>query len=206
MTSDKARNLIDEAAERAVSRDPTARRAAWAALGLLLASLTVFALYFGVRYASLRGHAEQQDRQLSELARQAEDNATLASALEDQVRSLGEQPVVDAPAVGPPGPRGEAGPRGPMGPRGLPGADGDDGIDGERGPAGERGPRGETGPSGPAGEQGPPGPPGPAGPSGPRGPEGPPGPTCPQGYTAQSRQYLAETWWVCVADDNEETE
>ena len=63
MTSDKARNLIDEAAERAVSRDPTARRAAWAALGLLLASLTVFALYFGVRYASLRGHAEQQDRQ-----------------------------------------------------------------------------------------------------------------------------------------------
>lgn len=191
MTSDKARNLIDEAAERAVSRDPTARRAAWAALGLLLASLTVFALYFGVRYASLRGHAEQQDRQLSELARQAEDNATLASALEDQVRSLGEQPVVDAPAVGPPGPRGEAGPRGPMGPRGLPGADGDDGIDGERGPAGE---------------QGPPGPPGPAGPSGPRGPEGPPGPTCPQGYTAQSRQYLAETWWVCVADDNEETE
>lgn len=204
MTGDRARHLIDEAAKDAESRDPTARRAVWAGLGLLLASLTIFALYFGVRYASLQSHAEEQDRQISALHQQASDNATMATALEDQVRSLGEQPVVEVPARGPQGPQGETGatgPRGPMGPRGLPGEDGDDGIDGERGPAGEPGPRGETGPPGPAGEQGPPGPPGPAGPTGPRGPEGPPGPTCPEGYTAQSRQYLTETWWVCVANE-----
>ncbi|OQO89942.1 hypothetical protein B1813_19065 [Saccharomonospora piscinae] len=201
MTGEKARDLIDQATERAVSRDPTARRAVWAALALMLAGLSIFALYFGVRYSSLQGHAEQQDQRMSELLRQADDNASAASALEDQVRSLGELPVVDAPEQGPQGPAGESGPRGPIGPRGLPGADGEDGgdgSDGERGPSGEpgeRGPEGERGPAGPTGPEGPPGP------TGPPGPEGPPGPTCPDGYSAQSRQYLTETWWVCVADD-----
>lgn len=209
MTGDRARHLIDEAARDAETR-PRASRAVWAGLGLLVAGLAVFALYFGARYASLQDRAEEQDRQLGALAQQASDNATAASALERQVRSLGEQPVVQAPGVGPPGPQGEVGPRGPMGPAGLPGEDGDDGsdgkdgadgadgADGERGPAGERGPRGEPGPAGPAGPSGPPGPTGPAG------PEGPPGPTCPEGYTAQSREYLTETWWVCVADETGE--
>ncbi len=204
MTGDRARHLIDEAAKDAESRP--GHRAVWAGLGLLLAGLAVFAVYFGVKYASLSGRSEDQDRQISALQQQASDNASVASALEQQVRSLGEQPVAEAPAAGPQGPPGATGPRGPMGPRGLPGDDGDDGADGERGPAGERGPRGEPGPPGPAGEEGPPGPPGPTGPpgpSGPPGPEGPPGPTCPDGYTAQSRQYLAETWWVCVADEGE---
>lgn len=202
MTSDRARHLIDEATSHATARTP-GRRMVWAALGLLVVSIAAFAIYFGSRYADLQDHAATQDAQLGALARQAGDNADVAAALEQQVRSLGEQPVATAPApVGPPGPigpRGQVGPRGPMGPQGLPGTDGEDGTDGQDGSDGADG-VGIPGPAGPPGPPGPTGPSGPPGPAGPPGEPGPPGPTCPEGYTAQSREYRTETWWVCVAD------
>ena len=111
--SDRARDLINEAADRAVSRDSGGRKAVWAGLAVLTVGLVVFVAYFGTRYTDLQDHAEQQDQYLAELAQVAEDNATIASTLEDQVRSLGEQPVVDAPTPGQRGERGEKGEPGP---------------------------------------------------------------------------------------------
>lgn len=114
MTGEHARRIVRQAAEDAVerTRDSGARRMFWLGLALLIVSLAVFSAYFGIRYTSLLSHSQEQDEQISSLARQADDNASAAQALEDQVRSLGKQPVADVPETLPRGPEGDRGPRG----------------------------------------------------------------------------------------------
>lgn len=103
----------------------------------------------------------------------AEQRAT-SEALESQVRSLGEEPVVDAPDSVPPevrympmpgrpgadGADGEPGAEGPRGPRGAAGSDGESivGETGSTGAPGATGSTGDRGPQGPAGDRGPAGP------------------------------------------------
>lgn len=99
-------------------------------------------------------------------------------ALRQQVRSLGEEPVVDGPEPlpGPQGERGRPGPSGPAGPAGAQGPPGPPGAS-VTGPAGPPGPEGEPGPPGPPGPAGEPGPPGP------QGEQGPPGEDAPSTFT-----------------------
>lgn len=136
-----------------------------------------------------------------------------SQALADQVRQLGERPVVspgEPPEVvtipgvtgpqganGPVGVRGERGRAGKRGPRGFTGLDGPVGA---TGPAGDAGAQGATGPQGPAGAQGP------AGEPGKDGKDGADGPACPDGYHPEHRtvqsteQPSGEPVVMCVAD------
>lgn len=97
-----------------------------------------------------------------------------AEQLANQVRGLGEVPVVDpAPgAAGKTGPMGPAGPAGPRGPMGPPGVAGKDGANGKAGAAGTDGNDGTDGIDGAAGAQGEPGPAGPPGADGKDGTDG----------------------------------
>ncbi len=99
----------------------------------------------------------------------------VSTALADQLRDLGEEPVVEpadlppvsaVPLPGPQGPQGEPGPRGPKGDTGNAGGTGEAGVPGSSGADGATGTPGDQGPIGPAGPQGPKGDPGPAGPPG----------------------------------------
>lgn len=126
------------------------------------------------------GYNETASR-VDELRQQAATNADAAEALAEQVRSLGQEPVVDVSELrGPRGRPGEPGERGPAGPRGRPG-EGERGPPGPSGPPGPPGPEGEPGQPGGPGPTGPPGEPGEAGPQGEPGPAGPTGETGPQG-------------------------
>lgn len=119
------------------------------------------------------------------------------NALVEQVKALGENPVVGPEGkAGPVGPAGKDGTNGRDGWNGSNGRDGADGIngsngadgqagrDGSDGQAGTNGKDGSKGDPGPTGPQGPRGSDGPAGPRGDVGPQGDPGPTCPTGYSA----------------------
>ncbi len=107
------------------------------------------------RSAAANAESAQQNSAALEEANERVD------VLGQQVRSLGEDPVVPtSPLVAVPGPRGERGlrglmgeegPTGPVGPAGQAGADGSVGAQGDTGPAG---PQGAPGPQGPAGERG----------------------------------------------------
>lgn len=119
--------------------------------------------------------AEQRGDTNAAAAQETRESLTEANdrvdALGQQVRDLGEDPVVPtSPVVNSPttipGPRGEQGLRGLLGLPGAPGAAGRDGqngqdstVPGPTGPAGRDstvpGPQGERGPAGPAGERGP---------------------------------------------------
>jgi hypothetical protein len=118
-----------------------------------------------------------------------------ATALADQVRSLGQRPVVE-PVPGAPGMQGERGPAGSPGMNGTPGAAGPEGargIDGKPGPTGPEGPRGPEGAQGPEGPRGPAGErgePGERGPIGETGAGGPAGPSCPTGESPALVTYL----------------
>lgn len=110
---------------------------------------------------------------------QLEERDDNISALEDQVESLGEEPVIDSTPnggdKGDQGDRGERGPRGDTGDRGSPGKTGATGAVGPPGAQGGAGPEGPEGPPGDPGEEGPQGEVGPAGPVGEAGATGPPG-------------------------------
>ncbi|TKG63092.1 hypothetical protein [Prauserella endophytica] len=54
-------------------------------------------VYYWFRFLSVDEHAATLDRQVSGLAQKAAENASAAAALEEQVRSLGQEPVVEAP-------------------------------------------------------------------------------------------------------------
>lgn len=231
MTSEQAREIVDDATHRAV-KDAGARRGTWIAVVVLLASIAAAVMWFGPRLASVDSHSQEQDRKITALA--------------DQVRALGAVPVVEPPAtatsVDPSVLRQAArdavedycAPR-----NGCRGADGStpdfeaivtavvarvptpaNGQDGENATTTQvaaavaaycgapadpcRGPAGGKGADGKDG-QSPPCLAEPAqcrGADGAPGAEGPPGPSCPDGYTAQSRRQATETWWVCVADDS----
>ena len=130
---------------------------------------------------------EERDRQsLSDrrdLREHLEAERVAREALEQQVRQLGEKPVVkpsdvptEADVVVIPGRDGVDGKDGAAGEPGRTGAPGRDGQDGRDGKDGATGPAGPAGPAGPTGPVGPKGDPGPAGPAGPPGPQGEPGP------------------------------
>lgn len=224
MTSDQAREIVDQATNNAV-KDVRARRTTWIAFAVLLASIAVAVAWFGPRLGEVDDRSQAQDARIGQLIAQADKNAADGQALRDQVVRLGGTPVVEPaqPGVaGQPGPAGAPGIPGPVGPAGRDGttpacysepnqcrgSDGKPGVAGQPGAAGEPGEPGEpgaagpAGPVGPPGSQGEPGPQGESGVAGPQGEAGPPGPSCPDGYTAQSRRQATETWWVCVADDN----
>lgn len=159
--------------------------------------------------------AEQHRRAALEAA--LFDQQTTSQALADQVRALGERPVV-SPGK-PPEVVSIPGITGPQGIPGLAGATGETGRAGSRGPrgftgldaTGATGPQGPAGPTGQQGEQGPqgegqPGPQGPAGDRGTDGAQGPAGPACPDGYHSEHRtvtsteQPSGEPVVMCVAD------
>jgi hypothetical protein len=121
------------------------------------------------------------DRVTENEARIAELEAS-ATALADQVETLGEEPVVTPEEItgsdnvvtvpGPPGPQGRTGPTG------------EKGSDGAPGPPGPPGATGATGAAGLTGSEGAPGEPGAAGAEGQPGAPGAPGSTtCPEGFT-----------------------
>jgi hypothetical protein len=169
--------------------------AVWYVVALGLLALFTWLVWAVVTTSS---HLEQADKTLGvtaerldqaqaerqQLVRTAESNAEAAEALAQQVRQLGEKPVVEPTAMpepipGPPGaqgPQGLQGPPGDVGPIGDRGPRGFMGLIGPRGPAGEMGPQGEPGAPGETGAPGAPGPKGGQGDTGPQGPAGPPGP------------------------------
>lgn len=155
---------------------------------------------------------------IKSLGNELEQSNADRSALADQVRSLGGQPV----AEGKPGARGDQGPMGPQGPQGIPGpqgiqgpigvtgespqcllmpskcvgpkgATGGTGTPGKPGEEGAQGPQGLQGESGPAGAAGPQGPAGPEGDQGPAGPDGPQGPAGPAGPDTSAEKCAAMT-------------
>ena len=151
---------------------------------------------------------EQRDRQSlqdrHELRDRLDREETALAALAEQLRQLGEDPVIEPTAPPPtgqlipiPGPRGEScieeigypRCRGTKGNSGAPGAVGPAGAAGENGAPGATGPQGETGPAGPQG---------PAGPAGPQGPKGDPGTAKPGTYLCPEGQ--AQRGWS-VAED-----
>lgn len=192
--------MNDEIVDQAVAHHrPSQRRPRL----LGLAAVAMMLLSFGVGGYALAASQEDESQALS-VARRV---ASKAQALEAQVKSLGEEPVVNVPQPGnlpeaiqgpagipglqglpgepgPPGPQGPPGPPGQRGPRGATGGRGPTGTIGSAGspgPAGEPGPQGDPGPQGEPGPQGPAGEPGAAGPPGPAGPAGPAGERGPQG-------------------------
>lgn len=176
-------------------------RIVWYAATFVGLLLLLWLLWTVVHQGQRLEDAEDARRALAvQTQRQAEiaaDTASDAERLADQIRELGEKPVVDpgpwpvvpgpAGASGPPGPPGRAGDqgdRGPVGDRGPAGPQGERGAVGATGDRGPRGLPGEQGIPGPQGERGETGPAGPAGPAGERGPQGEPGPAGADGVDA----------------------
>ena len=138
----------------------------------LLAAVLGFGFYLATANASAR-----EDRM--NLITQLDEERAKVDALYEQLRSVGEDPVVKpgTPSPSSPGPSGPTGPQGVPGDDGAPCAGGQPGQSGSPGPAGADGEDGQPGESvvGPQGPAGPPGPAGPAGPPGPQGEQGVPG-------------------------------
>lgn len=139
------------------------------AVGWLLARVLTIAAAQEQSRADRAELYERLDRQRDELS----DQQAASEALETQIRSLGEEPVVQSSA------RATTPEVRYLPIPGRDGEDGDDGADGERGRAGRDGVDGEsiTGPAGESiiGPQGPVGAPGPTGGTGNTGPQGPQG-------------------------------
>lgn len=117
-----------------------------------------------------------------------DDQQVTSKVLADQLRALGEEPVIE-PADPPPSVQtipipGRPGTPGRDGVNGKPGRDGkagQDGSDGTPGTPGNAGPKGDTGAAGPQGDRGQ---------EGPVGPQGPPGTAQPGTYTCPDGEYL----------------
>lgn len=181
------------------SRHDQAKAARGARLWTWIARLTGLALLAAVLasvgYFMLANAGARAER--IELISQLDGERAKVDALYEQLRSLGEDPVVEP---GKPTP-GAEGPQGPTGPQGVPGVDGRPpsaadvlsavnaycasvggcrGTDGQPGTPGKPGADGQPGApgesvAGPQGPAGPAGPQGDAGPAGPQGDEGIPG-------------------------------
>lgn len=143
-------------------------------------------LALGWMIYSERRRAEEADaasvRDRAELRAQVDAQKAASKALAEQIRQLGQQPVIEPPESGDaprivviPAPRGLRGPScieelgyprcrgdkgnaGTQGKPGSPGTDGEPGADGTDGAPGKNGSDGKDGPPGPQGEQGPAGP------------------------------------------------
>lgn len=156
----------------------------WIARGTGLALLAAV-LGFGAYLATANADAHEER---ADLITQLDEERSKVDALYEQLRSLGEDPVVEPGKTTP----GEPGATGPTGPQGVPGDDGRPpsaaevlgavtaycaSVGGCRGADGQPGVPGEPGADG---QQGVPGesvvgPQGPAGPAGPQGEQGAPG-------------------------------
>lgn len=154
-------------------------RITWTAVGVLALALIVGVLVAWVRLDNendrLAEKVAQGDADREELRKDFDARAAAADLLEQQVRQLGEQPVV-IPEDVPNAPLVIAGPRGQscieeigyvrcrgaqgIGKTGKPGTPGTPGEGGAPGAPGEKGDRGEKGDKGDRGEQGQPGAPG----------------------------------------------
>lgn len=117
-----------------------------------------------------------------------DDQQLTSKVLAEQLRSLGEVPVIE-PADPPPSVRTIPIPGRPGAP-GRPGTNGKPGRDGKTGQDGADGPPGSTGEPGAKGDQGPAGPQGDRGPEGPAGPQGSPGTAQPGTYACPDGEYL----------------
>lgn len=159
----------------------------WTCFAALVGALT----WVGVTVADLRSDLDKAQRD--------------RSALVNQVKDLGEVPVVSGPAGhngdngrdGADGKDGTQGPSGYNGRDGAPGATGEPGTDGKQGEKGKDGDKGETGAQGATGPQGPQGP---QGERGPQGPQGEAGAMCPSGFSLQSVLVNAQWAKICVAE------
>lgn len=146
--------------------------AGFALIGVLLA----VALDQGSDNATSINDARDTNRALE---KKLDEQETITAALLEQIRLLGQQPVVEPKnppgsnkiiaIPGPRGPscveelgyprcRGDKGDGGAQGKPGSPGANGERGADGTDGAPGKNGSDGKDGPPGPQGEQGPAGP------------------------------------------------
>jgi hypothetical protein len=179
-----------------------------------VAIVVTFAV-IGVTLAVLAGkQADVGAQQSAERARRVALELDLAEqkaktqALAEQIRALGEKPVVS-----PGSPPEVITIPGITGPRGAPGADGRDGARGPRGftgldgPAGPSGAAGTDGAPGADGVDGEPGAVGQAGPEGPQGPAGEPGKDGASAYpftfvfTVETSPVTTTTYTVtCAAD------
>lgn len=155
-------------------------------IGTVAVALVVLLLGVGLAYGlneitDLQDQYAESRSDRTDLREKLRQQEAAAAALSEQLRILGERPVVepsDPPEPGQiipiPGPKGDrglscieeiglrpcrgdqgrAGPEGTTGEPGAPGTPGAPGAQGEQGPQGERGPQGEQGPAGPAGPEG----------------------------------------------------
>lgn len=169
-----------------VPSDEALRRGKWTVIVLFVAVLLV-AVWAVLWLAHENDILDERDRQSlsdrEDLRRDLTAEQLAREALEQQIRGLGERPVVepedvpdDAQVVVVPGPKGDKGDRGDSciealgfnrcrGDQGQGGEDGSDGSDGQDGadsnvpgpvgPKGDLGPKGDKGDKGDAGERGP---------------------------------------------------
>lgn len=176
--TDRIATTVEEA------RDTSGHRRMWIAAGLTILGILGFALVYLLDRSDLQDRLDQLDDRAAILRQHADNADDAARALADQVRRLGQQPVVTPPPV-PPGTPGRDGATGPMGPVG---------------PSGAPGPTGPSGPPGPSGAPGRDGKDGTDGTDGASGPSGPPGPTGAPGRGIQ-RTYVENCRWRVVYSD-----
>lgn len=185
-----------------VPSDEALRRGKWTVIVLFVAVLLV-AVWAVLWLAHENDILDERDRQSlsdrEDLRRDLNAEQAAREALEEQIRQLGERPVVepedvpdDAQVVIVPGPRGpscieaigyarcrgDRGPGGREGDAGTPGRPGEPGATGATGQPGAKGDRGDVGPKGDTGPQGE------------RGPAGAPGTAQPGSYACPSGQYV----------------
>lgn len=149
----------------------------WVAIVLTFAVVGIALAVLAGRQADVSAEqSAERDRRVALELDLAQQKAK-TQALAEQIRALGEKPVVS-----PGSPPEVITIPGITGPAGVPGADGRDGARGPRGftgidgPAGPRGATGAPGVNGIDGASGASGASGEPGPAGPEGPQGPPGP------------------------------
>lgn len=159
------------------------RRHRWIVAVTLMLLLGAAIAYGIAELVSVQDDIEDSRRDRADLRSELAGQHEISTALAEQVRALGEEPVVEPsdPPTTAPILQGERGPIGPRGPAGLPGLPGVDGTDGEPGAVGADGEPGAVGESGATGAQGEPGASGAQGPAGATGPQGEPGAQGPVG-------------------------
>lgn len=181
---------------------------------LAAAALVLVVAWIVHQVGNLTTEAQAGRNERAAVRAELEQTQADSQALAEQVRSLGEEPVVEPDPDGADKPLQERfvpvpGPRGRDGDAGRPGRDGAPGesITGPAGPAGKdgasvTGPAGADGAPGKDGEQGPAGPAGPAGKDGRDGTEGQPGK---DGRSITSVSCPEQDWVITYSDGTTDT-
>lgn len=172
----------------------------WLVLAVVIVG-SVFYLFDGVTdRVTIAERRAQQNEQVAVENREALSEANdRVDALGQQIRDLGEDPVVStSPVAGPtfiPGPQGERGLRGLIGLPGAPGAEGAAGATGATGATGADGSQGATGATGPQGATGA------TGATGAQGERGPAGQDGKDGRGIKSATCTDGRWTITYTDD-----